>query len=71
MHKLPQWKNYAYLILYNVAYMFDDGLMVLVVTWTLSKSKLQETQGRWLKLISGLVIVILGSLMIFKPDWLH
>ena len=71
MHKLPQWQNYAYLILSNVAYMFDDGLMVLVVTWTLSKSKLQETQGRWLKLISGLVIVILGSLMIFKPDWLH
>lgn len=71
MHKLPPWQNYAYLLLYNVAYMFDDGLMVLVVTWTLSKSKLQETQGRWLKLISGLVIVILGSLMIFKPDWLH
>jgi hypothetical protein len=71
MHKLPAWQNYAYLLLYNLAYMFDDGLMVLVVTWTLSKSKLQEHQGRWLKLISGLVIVVLGSLMLFKPDWLH
>lgn len=71
MHKLPEWQNYAYLLLYNLAYMFDDGLMVLVVTWTLSKSKLQENQGRWLKLISGLVIVVLGSLMLFKPDWLH
>lgn len=71
MHKLPAWQNYAYLLLYNLAYMFDDGLMVLVVTWTLSKSKLQEHQGRWLKLISGVVIVVLGSLMLFKPDWLH
>lgn len=71
MQKLPQWQNYAYLLLYNIAYMFDDGLMVLVVTWTLSKSKLQENQGRWLKLISGVVIALLGFLMIFKPDWLH
>jgi uncharacterized membrane protein HdeD (DUF308 family) len=37
----------------------------------LSKNKLQETQGRWLKLISGVVILVLGLLMIFKPDWLH
>lgn len=71
MQKLPQWQNYAYLLLYNIAYMFDDGLMVLVVTWTLSKSKLQENQGRWLKLVSGVVIALLGFLMIFKPEWLH
>ncbi|MBN8600747.1 MAG: hypothetical protein J0M26_06950 [Planctomycetes bacterium] len=71
MQKLSQWQNYAYLLLYNFAYMFDDGLMVLVVTWTLSKSKLQENQGRWLKLVSGAVIAVLGFLMLFKPDWLH
>jgi cytochrome c biogenesis protein CcdA len=71
MHQLPLWQNYAYLALYIIAYMFDDSLMVLVVTWTLSKNKLQETQGRWLKLISGVVILVLGLLMIFKPDWLH
>lgn len=71
MHQLPAWQNYAYLILYNVAYMFDDGLMVAIVSWTLSKSKLQETQGRWLKLISGTVIAVLGILMIVKPNWLH
>ena len=71
MHQLPLWQNYAYLALYIIAYMFDDSLMVLVVTWTLSKNKLQETQGRWLKLISGVVILVLGLLMIFKPEWLH
>ncbi len=63
--------KYAYLALYIVAYMFDDSLMVGIVTLTLSRKKLQETQGRWLKLISGAAIVLLGVVMLFKPEWLQ
>ena len=63
--------RYAYLGLYIAAYMFDDTLMVAVVVITLSKRKLQETQGRWLKLISGVAILLLGVVMLFRPDWLH
>ncbi len=70
MQDLPTWKYYAYLGLYILAYMFDDALMVTVVTVTLGKRKMQENEGRWLKLISGLVILILGVVMLFKPDWL-
>lgn len=29
---------------------------------------LQESEGRWLKLLSGLVILALGVVMIFWPD---
>ncbi|TWT35074.1 hypothetical protein KOR42_52220 [Thalassoglobus neptunius] len=70
MQEYPAWKNYAYLALYNIAYMFDDSIMVLIAVVTLGKRKLQEKEGRWLKLISGLLIFTLGVLMIFKPDWL-
>ncbi len=63
--------RYAYLGLYILAYMFDDGLMVLIVVWTLSKTKLQETQGRWLKLMSGMVILLLGIIMLIRPELLH
>lgn len=70
-HDLPAWKDYAYLGLYNVAYMFDDSLMVAVVTITLGRNKLQEKQGRWLKLLSGAIILALGVVMIFKPDLLQ
>jgi glutaredoxin len=62
--------RYGYLLLYIVAYMFDDALMVAGVTWTLSRLKLQETGGRWLKLASGSVILLLGLTMLFKPEWL-
>ncbi|MCA9067511.1 MAG: hypothetical protein KDA84_01210 [Planctomycetaceae bacterium] len=70
LQDLPQWQNYAYLVLYNIAYMFDDSLMVAVVVITLGRRKLQEHQGRWLKLVSGLVIVVLGLLLLLKPNWL-
>lgn len=66
----PAWKNYAYLGLYNLAYMFDDLLMVSLVVVTLGKHKLQERHGRWLKLISGSAICALGLVMIFRPQWL-
>jgi uncharacterized membrane protein HdeD (DUF308 family) len=71
MQELPAWKNYLYLALYIVAYMLDDALLLTIVVITLSNRKLQEKEGRWLKLISGLVIFALGIVMIFKPEWLQ
>ena len=70
MQNLAPWQNYAYLALYNVAYMFDDSIMAGVVITTLGKRKLQENQGRWLKLVSGAVIAALGAVMIVNPDLL-
>ena len=67
---LPIWKNYAYLGLYNVAYMFDDALMVGIVVITMDKFRLQERGGRWLKLVSGLAILVLGAIMIVRPELL-
>ena len=69
MHDYPQWLNYCYLLLYNVAYMFDDTILVAAVLVTLSHRKLQEREGRWLKLLSGLVILLLGLVMLFQPSW--
>lgn len=65
---LPEY--YGYLLIYNLAYIFDDVLMVSIVVYTLSKKKLQEAQGRWLKLLSGLIIMVLGVLLLIKPSWL-
>jgi hypothetical protein len=68
---LPTWQNYVYLLLYNLAYMLDDALMLGVFVATLSHRKIQEREGRWLKLISGLVILALGLVMLWRPQWLE
>lgn len=58
---------YGYLLLYNLAYIFDDAVMVGIVVYTLSSHRLQRQQGRWLKLLSGGVILVLGILLVFAP----
>lgn len=70
LRRLPWWEYYGYLALYNVAYMFDDTVMVAIAVITLGRRKLQEREGRWLKLMSGLVMLGLGVVLIAKPDWI-
>jgi hypothetical protein len=70
MHQFDQWVYYGYLALYNVAYMLDDVLVLALGVITMSHYRLQEREGRWLKLISGIVMVGLSAVMILKPDWL-
>ena len=61
LRRLPWWEYYGYLGLYNLAYILDDSLMVTLAVITLGRRKLQEKEGRWLKLISGAVMLGLGG----------
>ena len=70
LHDLPVWQYYGYLALYNLAYVLDDGLMVTLAVVTLGRRKLQEREGRWLKLVSGLVMLGLGLVLLARPQWL-
>jgi hypothetical protein len=62
--------HYAYLGLYILGYVADDSLMVASAVIALSSNKLTERTGRWLKLLSGAVMLALGGIMILRPEWL-
>lgn len=62
--------HYAYLGLYVVGYIFDDSLMVATAVVALGSRKLTERAGRWLKLLSGGVMIALGAVLILRPEWL-
>jgi hypothetical protein len=57
---------YGYLLLYNLAYMFDDILVLGIGVATLSQRRLQEQEGRWLKLLSGGVMAGLGVYLLAR-----
>lgn len=57
-----------YLVLYNIAYMADDTVVVAIAVITLGHRRLQEREGRWLKLLSGGFILVLGAILIFAPE---
>lgn len=69
-HGLPPAAHYAYLALYIAAYVADDAALVAIAVVTLTRTRLQERGGRWLKLASGAVILALGLLMLLRPSWL-
>lgn len=44
--------------------------MVTLGVLALSNGKLGERAGRGLKLVSGVVMLALGAVLLFKPEWL-
>ena len=70
LNELSTKSYYLYLVLYNVVYVIPLLIIVLIFTYTLGSRKLAESEGRILKLISGLMMLGLGGILLIKPDWL-
>ena len=68
LRQLDSMSYYGYLLLYNAAYMLDDVIILSIGVITLSQRRLQEKEGRWLKLISGLVMVGLAVYLIVSDS---
>jgi hypothetical protein len=68
---LSAWQHYGYLALYNAFYMLDDSVLLATVVVTLRLAKLQERGAKALKLVSGMVMLLLGVALIFRPEWLE
>ncbi len=65
LRELDPASYYGYLLLYNVAYMLDDIIVLSIGVVMLSRHRLQEKEGRVLKLISGMVMIGLGVYLVF------
>jgi hypothetical protein len=70
LQELPSWRYYAYLGLYDLAYVFDDTLVLLIAVAALGSRRLSERAGRWLDGLSGFLLVALGALLVLRPEWL-
>lgn len=66
LRQLNGFSYYGYLLLYNAAYMLDDVIVLAIGIITLSQRRLQEREGRRLKLISGMVMVGLGLYLLMR-----
>jgi glutaredoxin len=60
LRQLDQVAYYGYLMLYNVMYMLDDMIILGIGLVTLSQRRLQEREGRALKLMAGVAMLGLG-----------
>ncbi len=70
LNNLVGWQYYAYILLYILFFMIDDLFIFFVAMVTLQMTGISTKYSRISKLIGGLLMVIIGILLIFKPEWL-
>ncbi|MFZ5391079.1 MAG: hypothetical protein ACOZAJ_02265, partial [Patescibacteria group bacterium] len=70
LNNLPIWQYYLYLLLYVFIFMLDDLLVFILAMLTLKLTGLTTKYTRWSHLIGGILMLIIGLLLIFKPAWL-
>jgi hypothetical protein len=68
LNELSTGTYYLYLVLYNVVYVIPLLLIVGGFVLALGSRKLQEYEGRSLKLLSGTMMLGLGLILLFAPD---
>jgi thiol-disulfide isomerase/thioredoxin len=71
LRQLPEPLYYSYLALYNLVYVAPLLAIVLLFTRTLGPRKLSRDEGRLLKLVSGLMMLMLGLVLLIDPAWLN
>ena len=70
LENLPISAYYLYLAFYNLIYILPLLVIVVVFVMTLGSRKLQPYEGRALKLLSGMMMFLLGLVLLIKPDLL-
>ena len=62
---------YLYLLLYNLIYILPLLIIVIVFTIKLGSRKLSQHEGEVLKLLSGVMMLMLGGLLVVSPQLLN
>jgi len=70
LNQISTLNHYLYLLLYTFVFMLDDLIIFSLAVITLSRVGFTEKYNYWTTLIGGLLILILGLLLIFKPELL-
>lgn len=70
LSELPRWQYHAYLLLYILVFMLDDLLIFFIAMKTLQVTGLTGAYARWSHLIGGVLLLLIGLLLLFRPEWL-
>jgi glutaredoxin len=70
MNNLPAWQYYLYILLYIFIFMLDDLIVYIAAMTTLRVTGMTGKYSRLSHLLGGLAMIIVGLLVIIKPEWL-
>ena len=70
LNDLPAWQYYGYLLLYIFFFMLDDLIVFIVSMATLHVTGITSKYSRYSHLIGGILMLVLGALLILRPELL-
>ncbi|MDJ0627261.1 MAG: hypothetical protein QNJ44_03290 [Rhodobacter sp.] len=70
MHDLPLGAYYGYLLLYVTVFLLDDTTIFVIAMLTLRATFASAAISRVSHLVGGVVLLVLGAVMVLRPDLL-
>lgn len=68
--RLAKWEYYFYLLLYIFIFMLDDLFVFFAAMTTLQITGMTTKYSRISHLVGGIIMLIMGILLLFRPEWL-
>ncbi|MGI9483222.1 MAG: hypothetical protein ACR2OR_12800, partial [Hyphomicrobiales bacterium] len=70
LNDMPATAHYAYITLYIVVFMMDDVAIFVTAMIALQVSGLTGTYARYSHLVGGILLLVLGSIILLRPELL-
>lgn len=70
LNNLSLFENGLYLFLYILFFLIDDIVIFLLAVFTLKITAISNKYTKYSHLIGGLIMLLIGLLMLLKPEWL-
>ena len=70
MNNLTGLEYFIYIFLYILFFLIDDIIVFVIAMKTLTVTGISTKYGKFSHLIGGIIMILIGILLIFKPEWL-
>ena len=70
MNDLSVLEYSFYMFLYILFFLIDDLIIFIIAMVTLKLTGISNKYAKYSHLIGGILMIIIGILLIFKPEWL-
>ena len=70
LNKLSAPLYMLYMVIYIIAYMLDDIIVFSIAMITLKMTGITNKYNKYSHLIGGIIMLVIGLLMLVKPEWI-
>ena len=70
MNKVGKIAKLIYILLYILFFMIDDIIIFVIAMFTFKVTGISTKYTKYSHLIGGIIMLLIGLLMIFKPEWI-